>query len=152
MWRHKYCAMPFFEIQDGGHVFCTFSKFKAFLTQFVLENVRNWTKTVLVTLIALDTRNFSKNSNVIVYELLLRLYTEKTRFVILNFFKILLFILKKKLSFYFVPFICRFFKFRNVSKLFFFDWWNFCKNSKFWQLWRHYDVMMTSYANWTTSN
>ena len=43
---------------------------------------------------------------------MLRLYTEfslkKTRFVILNFFKILLFILKRKFSFYFVPLICRF--------------------------------------------
>ena len=46
----------FFEIQDGGHVFCTLSKF----SQFVLENVRNKTKTVLVTLIALNTRNLSK--------------------------------------------------------------------------------------------
>ena len=46
----------FFEIQDGGHVFCTLSKF----SQFVLENVTNKTKTVLVTLIALNTRNLSK--------------------------------------------------------------------------------------------
>ena len=36
------------------------------------------------------------------------IFTEKTRFVILNFFKILLFILKSKFFFYFVPFICRF--------------------------------------------
>ena len=47
------CAMPFFEIQDGRHAFCTLSK-------FVLENVRNRTKTVLVTPIALNTRNLSK--------------------------------------------------------------------------------------------
>ena len=44
---------------------------------------------------------------------MLRLYTEfslkKTPFVILNFFKVLLFILKSKCFFYFVPFICRFF-------------------------------------------
>ena len=43
---------------------------------------------------------------------MLRLYTEfslKKHFVILNFFKILLFILKRKFSFYFVPLICRFF-------------------------------------------
>ena len=33
---------------------------------------------------------------------------EKTCFVILNFFKILLFIIKRKFYFYFVPFICRF--------------------------------------------
>ena len=43
---------------------------------------------------------------------MLRLYTEfslkKTRFVILNFFKILLFILKWKFFFYFVPLVCRF--------------------------------------------
>ena len=38
----------------------------------------------------------------------LSLTTKKTRFVILNFFKILLFILKRKFSFYFVPLICRF--------------------------------------------
>ena len=42
---------------------------------------------------------------------MLHLYTEfslkKTRFVILNFFKILLFILTRKFSFYFVPLICR---------------------------------------------
>ena len=44
---------------------------------------------------------------------MLRLYpgifAEKTRFVILKFFKILLFILKRKFYFYFVPFICRFY-------------------------------------------
>ena len=45
-------------------------------SQFVLENVRNKTKTVLVTLIALNTRNLSKIVIVIVYELMLRLYTE----------------------------------------------------------------------------
>ena len=43
---------------------------------------------------------------------MLRLYTEfslqKTRFVILNFFKIKLFILKRRFFFYFVPLICRF--------------------------------------------
>ena len=43
---------------------------------------------------------------------MLRLYTEfslkKTRFVILNFFEILLFILERKFSFYFIPLICRF--------------------------------------------
>ena len=38
----------------------TLSKFKAFSSQFVLENVRNRTKTVLVTLYALNTRNWSK--------------------------------------------------------------------------------------------
>ena len=53
-------AIPFFEIQDGAHAFCTLSKFKAFLSQFVLENIRNRTKTVSVTLIALNTSNLSK--------------------------------------------------------------------------------------------
>ena len=53
--------MPFFElIQDGGHIFCTLSKFKAFFSHFVLENVRNRTKTALVTLITLNTRNLNK--------------------------------------------------------------------------------------------
>ena len=37
-----------------------FLKFKAFFSPFVLENVRNRTKTILVTLIALNTRNLSK--------------------------------------------------------------------------------------------
>ena len=36
------------------------SKSKALFSQFVLENVRNRTKTVLVTLKALNTRNLSK--------------------------------------------------------------------------------------------
>ena len=36
------------------------SKFKAVFGQFVLENVRNRTKTVLVTLITLNTRDLSK--------------------------------------------------------------------------------------------
>ena len=44
---------------------------------------------------------------------MLRLYTEislkKTSFVILNFFKILLFILTRKFYFYFLLLICRFF-------------------------------------------
>ena len=46
-----------FEIQGDDHVFCTLSKFKAFLSQFAVEK-RN--KIVLVTLIALNTRNLSK--------------------------------------------------------------------------------------------
>ena len=49
-----------FEIQDGGHDFCTLSKFEAFLSQFAFENVGNRTKMVLVTLLALNTRNLSK--------------------------------------------------------------------------------------------
>ena len=50
----------FLKSKKGGHVFCTLSKFKAFFGQFVLENVRNSTKTVLVTLIALNTKDLSK--------------------------------------------------------------------------------------------
>ena len=46
-----------YHIRDGGHVFGTLSKFKAFLSQFAFENR---TKTVLVTLIALTTRNLFK--------------------------------------------------------------------------------------------
>ena len=38
--------------KDGGHILYTMSKFKAFLSQFTLENVGNRPKTVLVTLIA----------------------------------------------------------------------------------------------------
>ena len=37
-----------------------YRNFKFFFSQAVLENVRNRTKTVLVTLIALNTRNLSK--------------------------------------------------------------------------------------------
>ena len=54
----------FFEIQDGGHLFFTlslsFTLFCTFFSQFVLENVRSRTETVLVTIIALSvcTLNF----------------------------------------------------------------------------------------------
>ena len=41
-------------------MFCTVSKFQAFPCQFASENVGNRTKTVLVTLIALNTRNLSR--------------------------------------------------------------------------------------------
>ena len=41
-------------------MFCTVSKFQAFPSQFVSENVGNRTKTDLVTLIALNTRNLSR--------------------------------------------------------------------------------------------
>ena len=40
--------------------FALYQNFKLFFSQFVLENIRNSTKTVLVTLIALNTRNLSK--------------------------------------------------------------------------------------------
>ena len=77
-----------------------------------MENVRNRTKTVLVTLIALNTRNLSEI--VIGYNLRTNvtyvhwIFAHKTRFVILNFFKILLFLLKRKFLLYFVPLMCRF--------------------------------------------
>ena len=50
----------FFEIQDGGNVQWALSKLKDFLSQFAFENVENRTKTVLVTLTALNIRYFSK--------------------------------------------------------------------------------------------
>ena len=60
-------------------------------------------------------------------------------FVILNFFKILLFILKRKFSFHSVPFICRLFKSERspnfsilISKI-------FVKTENF----NSYDVIMT---------
>ena len=49
----------FFEIQDCGHVL-HFIEILSFFSQFVMENVRNRTKTVLVTLVALNKRNLSK--------------------------------------------------------------------------------------------
>ena len=53
--------MPYLEIQDGGQVFCThLSKFKAFLSQFAFQNNENIIRTVLVTLIGLNTSNLSK--------------------------------------------------------------------------------------------
>ena len=40
--------------------FALYQNFKLFFSQFVLENVRKRTKTILVTLIALNTRNLSE--------------------------------------------------------------------------------------------
>ena len=40
--------------------FALYQNLKLFLVNFVLENVTNRTKTVLLTLIALNTRNLSK--------------------------------------------------------------------------------------------
>ena len=40
--------------------FALYQNFKLFFSQFVLENVRNRTETILVTLIALNTRNLSE--------------------------------------------------------------------------------------------
>ena len=53
-------AQYLFEIQDGGHVACTVSKFQAFASRFAFENVSNRAKTILMTLIALNTRSMSK--------------------------------------------------------------------------------------------
>ena len=50
----------FFEIQDGGHVLCMVSKFQAFPSRLEFENVSNRSETVLVTLIASNTRNLRK--------------------------------------------------------------------------------------------
>ena len=49
----------FFEIQDGGHVFCTLSKFKAFFIQFIFENVRNRTKNGFSNTNRVKYKNFS---------------------------------------------------------------------------------------------
>ena len=71
---HRCCALLVFEIQDGGYVFCTLSKskLKAFLSKFPFENVGNRTKTGLVTLIALNTRNLSKILRLLSIRLYLR--------------------------------------------------------------------------------
>ena len=58
----------FFEIQDGGKVLCTVSKFRAFPSRLAFQNIGNRTKTDLVTLILFNARDFSKNNNVTVYE------------------------------------------------------------------------------------
>ena len=49
----------FFEVQDGGQVLCTLSKFKSFFSQFEFDNVKN-TKTDLVTLILLNAKDLRK--------------------------------------------------------------------------------------------
>ena len=49
-----------FEVQDGGQVLRTVSKFKAVFSRFAFENVRNRTKTDLVTLICLIARALNK--------------------------------------------------------------------------------------------
>ena len=53
-------AQYLFEIQDGGQVLCTMSKFKAFSSRIAFENVGNRAKTDLVTLILLNARDLSK--------------------------------------------------------------------------------------------
>ena len=47
-------AQQLFEIQDGGQVLCTVSKFKAFSCQCAFENVGNRIKMDLVTQILLN--------------------------------------------------------------------------------------------------
>ena len=51
-------VLPFIEIQDGGFELCNVSQFQVFPSRFAF--VSNRTKTVLVTLTALNTRNLSK--------------------------------------------------------------------------------------------
>ena len=50
----------FLKSKMAAMCFALYQNFKLFFIQFVLENVRNRTKTGLVTLIALNTRNLSK--------------------------------------------------------------------------------------------
>ena len=50
----------FFKSKMVAMYFALYQNLKLSFSQFVLENVRNRTKTVLVTLIALNTRNLSK--------------------------------------------------------------------------------------------
>ena len=50
----------FLKSKMAAMYFALYQNFKLFLVNFVLENVRNRTKTVLATLIALNTRNLSK--------------------------------------------------------------------------------------------
>ena len=69
--------------------------------------------------------------------------TGETRFVKLKFFKILLFVLKRKFYFQFLSSICRFLKsetFLNISN---FDRQDFVKTQNF----DGYDAIMTSFAN-----
>ena len=50
----------FLKSKMAAMYFALYRNFKHFFSQFVLENVRNRSETVLVTLIALNTRNLSK--------------------------------------------------------------------------------------------
>ena len=73
---------------------------------------------------------------------MLGLYTEfslkETHFVILNFFKILLFILKRKFSFYFVPLICPLLNLETSINFFCLIGEIFVKS----QIFNNYDVIM----------
>ena len=50
----------FLKSKMAAMYFAPYQNFKFFLSQFALENIRKRTKMVLVTLIALNTRNLSK--------------------------------------------------------------------------------------------
>ena len=50
----------FLKSKMAAMYFALYQNFKLFFSQFVLENVRNRTKTVLVTPIALNRRSLSK--------------------------------------------------------------------------------------------
>ena len=50
----------FLKSKMAAMYFALYQSFKLFFSQFVLENVRNRTKTVLVTPIALNRRSLSK--------------------------------------------------------------------------------------------
>ena len=50
----------FLKSKMAAMYFAPYRSFKLFFSQFVLENIRNRTITVLVTRIALNTRNLSK--------------------------------------------------------------------------------------------
>ena len=50
----------FLKSKMAAMYFALLSKLKAFLSQCAFENVENRTKTVLVILVALNTRNLSK--------------------------------------------------------------------------------------------
>ena len=69
--------------------------------------------------------------------------TGETRYVQLKFFKLLLFVLKIKFSFQFMPFICRFLQSETSLNFSNFDRQDFVKIQNF----DGYDVMMISFAN-----
>ena len=49
--RPRCCAIPFQEIQDGDHVYCTLLNFEAYPGICVFENVSNKSENYLLTLI-----------------------------------------------------------------------------------------------------
>ena len=50
----------FFEIQVGGQIHCTVSKFKAFSGRFVFESIGKRAKTDLIILLLLNAKYLSK--------------------------------------------------------------------------------------------